>query len=41
VSTAPDVILVHGMAAAQELRKATRTIPIVFVNINDPIATVT
>jgi putative ABC transport system substrate-binding protein len=39
VSTAPDVILVHGMAAAQELRKATRTIPIVFVNINDPIAT--
>jgi putative ABC transport system substrate-binding protein len=36
---APDVILVSGTAATQAVRDATRTIPVVFVNLSDPVAT--
>jgi putative tryptophan/tyrosine transport system substrate-binding protein len=36
---APDVILVNGTAAVQAVRDATRTIPVVFVNLSDPVAT--
>jgi putative tryptophan/tyrosine transport system substrate-binding protein len=39
VALAPDVILVNGTTATQALREATQTIPIVFVNIFDPVAT--
>jgi putative tryptophan/tyrosine transport system substrate-binding protein len=39
VALAPDVILVNGTTATQALRDATQTIPIVFVNIFDPVAT--
>lgn len=36
-ATAPDVILVSGSAALDPLRHATRTVPIVFVLIPDPV----
>jgi putative tryptophan/tyrosine transport system substrate-binding protein len=36
---APDVILVNGTTATQAVRDATRTIPVVFVNLSDPVAT--
>jgi putative tryptophan/tyrosine transport system substrate-binding protein len=39
VALSPDVILVNGTTATQALRDATQTIPIVFVNIFDPVAT--
>jgi putative tryptophan/tyrosine transport system substrate-binding protein len=39
VTLAPDIILVNGTTATQALRDATQTIPIVFVNIFDPVAT--
>jgi putative ABC transport system substrate-binding protein len=39
VMFAPDVILVQGTPATQALRDATRTIPIVFVNLADPVDT--
>jgi len=38
VTLAPEVILVQGTAATQALRDATRTVPIVFVNLSDPVA---
>jgi putative tryptophan/tyrosine transport system substrate-binding protein len=38
VEAKPDVIIAVTLAAALELKKATRTIPIVFVVIPDPIA---
>jgi putative tryptophan/tyrosine transport system substrate-binding protein len=38
VDAKPDVIMAVTLAAALELKKATRTIPIVFVVIPDPIA---
>jgi putative ABC transport system substrate-binding protein len=34
---APDVILVHGAAAVGPLLQATRTVPVVFVNVADPV----
>jgi putative ABC transport system substrate-binding protein len=36
---APDVILVNGTIATQAVRDATRMIPVVFVNLSDPVAT--
>ena len=36
---APDVILAHGNAAVAALMRATRTVPIVFPVIGDPVAT--
>ena len=34
---APDVILANGAAAVGPLQQATRTVPIVFVNVADPV----
>ncbi len=38
VGLAPDVIVVVGGPAAQALLQRTRTIPIVFTNVGDPVA---
>jgi len=35
----PDAIVVSGNAALAELRRQTSTIPIVFIQISDPVAT--
>jgi putative tryptophan/tyrosine transport system substrate-binding protein len=37
VALAPDIILAPGSAAAGPLRRATRTVPIVFTNVPDPV----
>ena len=37
VDLQPDVILAHSTAAAAGLQRESRTIPIVFVNVSDPI----
>ena len=37
VALAPDVILSIGSTAVAPLQQATRTIPIVFVNVPDPV----
>jgi putative tryptophan/tyrosine transport system substrate-binding protein len=37
VALAPDVIFASGSAAVEPLRRATRTVPIVFVLIPDPV----
>jgi putative ABC transport system substrate-binding protein len=37
VSLAPDVIFASGSAAAGPLRRATRTVPVVFANVPDPV----
>jgi len=37
VALAPDVIFVSGSAAVEPLRRATRTVPIVFVLVPDPV----
>ena len=37
VGLAPDVILASGTAAIPPLLRATRTVPIVFVNVADPV----
>jgi putative ABC transport system substrate-binding protein len=37
VSLKPDVILVNSSSVLLPLRKETRTIPIVFVQVNDPV----
>jgi len=34
---APDVILVHGASTVGPLLQATRTVPVVFVNVADPV----
>jgi putative ABC transport system substrate-binding protein len=39
VLMAPEVILASGTIATQALRDATKTIPIVFVGLSDPVAT--
>src|SRR6266487_4742426 len=37
VSLKPDIILAHGTPAVTTLRAATRTIPVVFVSVIDPV----
>jgi len=37
VALAPDVIVANGNAALGPLQQATRTVPIVFVNVPDPV----
>jgi putative tryptophan/tyrosine transport system substrate-binding protein len=37
VATSPDCILAHSTGACAELKELTRTIPIVFVSVADPI----
>ena len=37
VALAPDVIFATGAAAVAPLLKATRTVPIVFTNVVDPV----
>jgi putative ABC transport system substrate-binding protein len=38
VALAPDVILAHGSTIMGPLQRATRTVPIVFVSVSDPVA---
>ena len=38
VALKPDVILTMGTVAATALRAATKSIPVVFVNVTDPVA---
>ena len=38
VSSQPDIILVTGTPATAALQRATRTTPIVFANVADPVA---
>ncbi len=37
LSLAPDVIVAHGTPALTALHRATRTIPVVFVSVIDPV----
>src|SRR5579864_3946360 len=37
VALGPDVILASGTPAVTALQKATRTVPIVFVRVSDPV----
>jgi putative ABC transport system substrate-binding protein len=37
VALAPDVILVNGPAALAQLQQVTRSLPIVFTNVTDPV----
>ena len=37
ISLAPDVIVAHGTPALTALYRATRTIPVVFVSVIDPV----
>src|SRR5262245_24360537 len=37
VGLAPDVVLVNGASGLRPLQEATRTVPIVFVQITDPV----
>jgi len=37
IALQPDVILAHSTASVAALQRETRTIPIVFVNVSDPI----
>jgi len=37
VALAPDILLVNGSSVLKAVRAATRTIPIVFVNVIDPV----
>ena len=38
VGLQPDIILANSTAATVALQRETRTIPIVFVNVSDPVA---
>src|SRR6516162_2668264 len=38
VALQPDIILVSGTAATAAVQRETRTIPIVFANVSDPVA---
>ena len=37
VALAPDVILANGTSAMGPLQQATRSLPIVFANVSDPV----
>jgi putative tryptophan/tyrosine transport system substrate-binding protein len=37
VALVPDVILVNGPSASTQLQQATRSVPIVFTAITDPV----
>jgi putative ABC transport system substrate-binding protein len=37
VALAPDIILAHGSPIVRQLQRATRTVPIVFVSVADPV----
>jgi len=37
VALAPDVVLAHGASTVAALQQATRSLPIVFVNVADPV----
>src|ERR1051326_4369978 len=37
IALAPDVIFVNGTESAEPLRQATRSVPIVFVQVSDPV----
>jgi putative tryptophan/tyrosine transport system substrate-binding protein len=37
ISLAPDVVLAEGYAAVSALQNATRSVPIVFVDVIDPV----
>jgi putative ABC transport system substrate-binding protein len=37
IALVPDVILAHGVVSVGPLQQATRTVPIVFVNVSDPV----
>src|SRR6185295_11778036 len=37
IALAPDAILVNGTEVAEPLRQATRNVPIVFVQVSDPV----
>jgi putative ABC transport system substrate-binding protein len=39
VGLQPDIILTNSFPATAALQRETRTIPIVFVNVTDPVAT--
>ena len=41
VTLAPDVILASGTATVAPLLRATRTVPIVFVQVTDPVGSMT
>jgi putative ABC transport system substrate-binding protein len=38
VGLQPDIILTNGTAPTVALQRGTRTIPIVFANVTDPVA---
>ena len=38
IALAPEVILVNGTEAAEPLRQTTRSIPVVFVQVSDPVS---
>src|SRR5262245_45902540 len=38
IALAPDVILANGASIVGPLQRMTRTVPIVFVNVTDPVA---
>ena len=38
LALAPDVILASAAPSVQALQRATRTVPIVFANVSDPVA---
>jgi putative ABC transport system substrate-binding protein len=38
VALAPDVILANGTSSMGPLQQATRTLPVVFVNVSDPVS---
>jgi ABC-type uncharacterized transport system substrate-binding protein len=37
VAISPDIILAHASTSVASLLQATRTVPIVFVNVVDPV----